>query len=175
MDFCGPYDKYLANQHREFLHSPLLAGWEFRQKTSLLPQTAEWMSLEKAQDWVLPSSVRQELLSDAWAIVITDIDQHIQYVNARFEEMTGYSRLEAIGLQPGFLQGEATSPRMRRRIRQGVDRLKPVRGRIINYRKDQTPYWCHIVIRPIVNRQKEVVNFIAFEQEVQSNGKPIVR
>ncbi|MVM30807.1 PAS domain-containing protein [Spirosoma sp. HMF4905] len=175
MDFCGPYDKYLAEHHREFLHAPLLAGWEFMQRVPLTTEESGWMSLAKAQDWKLPASIRHELLSDKWAIVITDIDQIIQYVNLPFEEMTGYSSQEVLGRRPGFLQGEGTSQRIRQHIKQGIDRQKSVRGRLMNYRKDQTPYVCQLIIRPIVNRQKQVVNFIAFEQEVGSNGKSIVR
>ncbi|GAB4011935.1 hypothetical protein GCM10028808_26820 [Spirosoma migulaei] len=175
MDFCGPYDQYLAERDKPFLHAPLLAGWEFRQKTPLVTEKGGWMSLAKAQDWVLPASMRQDLLSDAWAVIITDTDQLIRYVNPHFEAMTGYASQEALGRRPNFLQGEGTSLRTRQHIRQAIDRQKSVRGRLLNYRKDRTPYWCQVVIRPIVNRQKQVVNYIAFEQEVEANGTPIVR
>ncbi|GAB4047398.1 PAS domain-containing protein [Spirosoma litoris] len=178
MDFCGPYDKYLAEHNQEFLHAPLIAGWEFRQKTTPVAERVEaagWMSLAKAQDWKLPASIRRELLSNTMVIIVTDLDQLIQYVNPAFETMTGYSSRETLGRRPAFLQGEGTSMRARRHIRQGVERQKLVRGQLLNYRKDQTAYLCQIVIRPIVNRQKQVVNFIAFEQEVESNGTPIVR
>ncbi|MVM34996.1 PAS domain-containing protein [Spirosoma sp. HMF4905] len=168
MDFCGPYDKYLTERHQEFLQAPLLVGWEFRQKTHLTTEGYGWMSLAKVQKWQLPASIRHKLLSDKWAIVITDTDQIIQYVNLSFEQMTGYSRQEALGRRPSFLQGEGTFQQIRQRIKQAIDRRKPVRGRLLNYRKDQTPYWCQIIILPIVNRQKQVVNFIAFEREVES-------
>ncbi|WP_227687289.1 PAS domain-containing protein [Spirosoma arboris] len=155
----------MAEHRRSFLHAPLVAGWEFRQKTPLITERAGWLSLAKTQDWKLPASIRQELLSDQWAIVITDTNQIIHYVNLPFERMTGYSSQEALGRRPTFLQGEGTCQPMRERIRQGIDRQKSVRGRLLNYRKDQTPYWCRIIIRPIVNRQNQVVNFIAFERE----------
>jgi PAS domain S-box-containing protein len=169
MNFCGPYDKQLAQQHRPFLPTPLHAGWEFRQHPMALTGKAGWRSVAKAQDWALTASMRRELLSDKWVVVITDLDQVIQYANPRFEEMTGYTTLEAVGRRPGFLQGEGTSPQVRQRIKQALVLRQPIRTHILNYRKDQTAYWCRIMIRPIINQQKQVVNFIAFEQEVLSD------
>ncbi|RYF65560.1 MAG: PAS domain-containing protein [Cytophagaceae bacterium] len=166
MNFCGPYDKQLAAQHRASLCTPLLAGWEFRQRSTSFVGDAGWRSLAKAQDWALTAPVRHDLVSDKWTLVITDTDQVIQYVNSGFEKMTGYANYEAIGRRPNFLQGESTSPRVRQRIREAILERKSVSEVVLNHRKDQSPYWCHLVIRPIMNRQKEVVNFIAFEEEV---------
>ncbi|WP_461081846.1 PAS domain-containing protein [Spirosoma flavus] len=146
--------------------TPLLAGWEFWQKPGLSADKAELMTLAKTQDWSLSKSVRDELEKDIWAIVITDSDQNIQYVNTRFEEMTGYLRQEIIGHRPTVLQGALTSLKSRLRIRQAVTQQKSVRERLLNYRKDQSVYWCHVVIKPVFNRQKELVSYIAFEQEM---------
>ncbi|GAB4019207.1 hypothetical protein GCM10028808_56170 [Spirosoma migulaei] len=167
MDFFGAYDQYLAERHQPFVQAPLLAGWEFRQKPILTPKGQGWIGLAKAQDWKLSALIRYELLSDNWAIVITDINQVIHYVNSQFENMTGYTSQETLGRKPSFLQGVDTQRRIRHRIRQRMDRQKPVRGRILNYRKDQTPYWCQLIIRPIVNRRNQVVNFVAFEREIE--------
>ncbi len=169
MNFTGPYDKQLAAQYRAFLLTPLLAGWEFRQKSTLLAAKSGWLSLAKTQDWLLTAPIRHDLLSDKWVIVVTDTDQIIQYVNPHFEKMTGYVSHEAVGRRPNFLQGEETSPIVRQRIKQAIEQQRSASERILNYRKDRTPYWCQIVIRPIVNRQKKVVNFIAFEQEVPAD------
>jgi PAS domain S-box-containing protein len=165
MNFCGPYDKQLAAQYQAFLPSPLLAGWEFRQKPTVVGNVA-WQSLAKTQEWALTAAMRRDLLSDKWAVIITDTNQIIQYTNSNFEEMTGYADHEATGRRPSFLQGEGTSQYVRQRMRQAIERQKPVRERIMNYRKDRTTYWCQVEIRPIVNRKKQVVNFIAFEQEI---------
>lgn len=165
MNFCGPYDKQLAAQYQAFLPSPLLAGWEFRQKSTVVGNIA-WQSLAKTQEWVLTATMRRDLLTDKWAVIITDTDQIIQYTNPNFEEMTGYADHEAVGRRPTFLQGAGTSQHVRQRIKQAIERQRPVKEWIMNYRKDQTTYWCQVMIWPIVNRQKQVVNYIAFEQEV---------
>ena len=171
MDFCGLYDKQLAQQHRPFVLTPLHAGWEFRQKPVALTGKAGWRSFAKVQDWALTASMRRDLMSDKWAVVITDLDQIIQYTNPLFEEMTGFTSHEAIGRRSSFLQGEGTSQLVRERIKKALDQQQPVSEQLLNYRKDQTAYWCQVMIRPIVNQRKQVVNFIAFEQEISSDER----
>ncbi|GAB4027844.1 PAS domain-containing protein [Spirosoma gilvum] len=166
MDFCGPYDKKLAEQHRPTLLTPLLAGWEFWGKSSPVQGHTGWQAIAKANDWVLTKPIREGLRAETHSVVVTDTNQFIQYVNDHFERMTGYVYAEAIGRRPSFLQGQATSPTTRQRIREAIARRKSINGRLVNYRKDQTPYVCQVKIRPVLNRQKQVVNFIAFEQEV---------
>ncbi|MEZ5840641.1 MAG: PAS domain S-box protein [Hyphomicrobiales bacterium] len=69
-------------------------------------------------------------------MVITDTDGRIEYVNRRFEEMTGYGRGEVIGKTPKFLQSGDTSleayAEIRRQTGQGVE----WRGVFRNLNKD---------------------------------------
>ncbi|MBD2701254.1 PAS domain-containing protein [Spirosoma sp. BT702] len=166
MNFCGPYDKQLAKQKPPSVVTPLLAGWEFWQKPVLSADKANLMALIKTQEWAMTKSVRDEIEKDIWAVVVTDLNQTIQYVNARFEEMTGYGRHEVLGKRPAMLQGELTSPKVRQRIRDALKQQKSVREQLLNYRKDQTTYLCQVRIKPIFNRQKQLINFIAFEQKI---------
>lgn len=170
MTFSGPYDKQIADQYKTALITPLWSGWEFGQKSALGDKSVSWAALARSQDWQLPSSLRHNLKSGEWAVVVTDVDQVIEYVNSRFERMTGYSQEEVLGRRPGFLQGAETSPLTRQRIKESLSRQKPVSERLLNYRKDQTSYWCQVDIWPVLNRQKELVNFIALEQELETDG-----
>jgi len=173
MDFVGPYEKQVAKQYRANLLTPLLAGWEFKRKPALSPQSGDWMTLARTRNWQLPPALRRHLLTDVLAVVITDSEELIQCVNGRFEQMTGYSSHEVIGQRPTLLQGVGTSIVSRKRIRQAIEQKKLVEERLLNYRKDQTTYWCHVAIWPIANRQKEVVNFIAFEQEIEAESSSV--
>ncbi|ADB40516.1 putative PAS/PAC sensor protein [Spirosoma linguale DSM 74] len=175
MDFCGPYDEQLAAHYRQSLLTPLLAGWEFRERPALETGHIGWQLLAKKQDWLLTAPIRHDLLSDEWAIVVTDAEQIIQYVNPLFEKMTGYTNTEALGRRPNFLQGEGTSLLARQRMRKAIEKKRTVSELLLNYRKDRTAYWCNVVIRPITNHQKEIVNFIAFEKEVQLEELPADR
>lgn len=85
MDFCGIYDKQVAEHYKTAYITPLWIGWEFRQKPVLPTGTAGWMALAKSNEWDLPANVRHDLQSGKWAVVVTDTTQVIQYVNTNFE------------------------------------------------------------------------------------------
>ncbi|GAB3498520.1 hypothetical protein GCM10027341_20280 [Spirosoma knui] len=171
MNFSGPYDKQIAEQYQTARITPLWSGWEFGHASILgSAGLTGWAALAKTQEWLLPVSLRDELKSGLWAVVVTGTDQTIQYVNNRFEQMTGYSREEAVGRRPDFLQGAGTCQLTRQRIKEGLQQQTRVSEKLLNYRKDQRTYWCQVTIWPIMNRQKQVVNFVALEQEIEPHG-----
>lgn len=110
-----------------------------------------------------------ELLNiDFDAIVLTDIMKKIIWVNEGFKKMTGYATLDAIGRTPAFLQGEATSLKVRQHIREQLSVPRPVTGTLVNYKKNGLPYMCQVQIRPLFNIHGELVHFIALEKELRS-------
>ena len=98
------------------------------------------------------------------AVILTDAQRRILWVNRDFEQITGYEYGEVIGMSPGqILQGPRTEPDVVERIRQGLAREEPFKETIINYRKNGEPYRCKLVIHPIHNAENQLVNFLAFE------------
>jgi PAS domain S-box-containing protein len=98
------------------------------------------------------------------AVILTDASYRILWVNRDFEAMTGYEIGEVIGKHPGqVLQGPKTEPDAIERIRQGLASGEPFKETITNYRKNGDTYCCKLVIHPIHNENKEVVNYLAFE------------
>jgi len=98
------------------------------------------------------------------ALIITDINQYIIWVNEGFTTMTGYSQKYALNKTPRFLQGVQTSIETKKRIRQKIKAQQPFREIIVNHKKDKTPYKCEVNIIPLYN--KETTHFIAFEKQV---------
>lgn len=98
------------------------------------------------------------------AVILTDAERRILWVNKDFEAITGYEMGEVMGLSPGqLLQGPRTEPDAVERIRQGLARQEPFKEVLTNYRKNGEPYLCKLVIHPIHDYRKKVVNFLAFE------------
>ncbi|WP_373551564.1 PAS domain-containing protein [Haliscomenobacter sp.] len=98
------------------------------------------------------------------AVILTDPNQRIVWVNDDFTAMTGYSLGEAIGRIPGkILQGPQTEPEVIERIRKAIQQRVPFRDQLTNYRKNGEPYVCKLVIHPVFDRNQELINFIAFE------------
>jgi PAS domain S-box-containing protein len=100
------------------------------------------------------------------AIVITDLQAQIQYVNPAFERITGYNRLEVIGKNPRILKSGKHDARFYRQMWETLERGETWSGHFINRRKDGTSYEEDAVISPIRNPDGKVVNYVAAKHDV---------
>ncbi len=123
------------------------------------------MRLAVNNDWDI--NWRKELTSDYDALILTDADQTIQWVNDGFEPMTGYTPEYAMGKTPRFLQGEKTSHQTRSRIRGKLENQKRLQESVVNYRKNGELYRCRIDVLPIFNKKKDLTHFVAIEKEIE--------
>lgn len=97
------------------------------------------------------------------AVIVTDSERHILWVNEDFTYITGYSLSEVLGKKPSILQGPNSERDVVRRIRKGLESQVPIKDVITNYRKNGEEYPCKLVIHPIFNENRKLTNFIAFE------------
>ncbi len=70
-------------------------------------------------------------------------------VNAAFEALSGYSRVELIGRNCRLLQGKGTDPTTRARIGRCVRAGEGCIEWIVNYRKDGRAFWNLLFISPV--------------------------
>ena len=100
------------------------------------------------------------------AVIISDADGLIEYVNNGFYRLTGWSLEEVKGKKPGsFLQGEETDHRTVDVIRQKLKNREAFYDEILNYRKDGSPYWTSLSINPVF-KEGQLVNFIAVQADI---------
>jgi PAS domain S-box-containing protein/diguanylate cyclase (GGDEF)-like protein len=71
------------------------------------------------------------------------------YVNKAFERLTGYDRNEVIGKDCRYLQGNERDQQEIGRIRTAIEAAKPVDATLRNYRKDGSPFWNSLSLRPV--------------------------
>nr|AML77702.1 putative LOV domain-containing protein [Peumus boldus] len=108
------------------------------------------------------SSLQQTfVVSDA-----TRPDCPILYASAGFFVMTGYSAKEVIGRNCRFLQGPDTDPMEIAKISDAVKTGRSYCGRLLNYKKDGTPFWNLLTITPIKDDTGKVIKFIGMQVEV---------
>lgn len=100
------------------------------------------------------------------ALVLTDKNQKIIWVSSGFNNMTGYSKSYAVGKKPVFLQGEKTSPSVKKQIRSDLKNNHSYSGSLVNYKKNGQAYNCQIKISPIYSSKKSLKYFLAFEKEI---------
>ena len=125
------------------------------------------LALAKTNSWELPINIDQELSIPGNTIVVTNLQEQIQFASAGFFEMTGYHPYEAIGKRPvELLQGKDTEPEVKQQIRASINAREACQATLINYRKDGEPYYCQVRIMPVYTAGQELAAFIAVEREV---------
>ena len=109
------------------------------------------------------------------AVVLTNAEKNIIWVNGFFTLMTGYHMDEAIGKKPSFLQGPGTKESQREYIRQKLTEFVPFKANITNYRKNGEEYLCEINIYPIFDSTKKLNYFISFEYDLNPGAEQLAQ
>nr|AML78375.1 putative LOV domain-containing protein [Griselinia racemosa] len=100
---------------------------------------------------------------------VTKPDYPILYASAGFFKMTGYTSKEVIGRNCRFLQGAETNPEDVAKIREALQEGKSYCGRLLNYKKDGTPFWNLLTISPIKDETGKTLKFIGMQVEVSKH------
>ena len=100
-------------------------------------------------------------------IVITNANREVEWVNDAFTKLTGYTKEEVVGKNPGtFLQGPLTSKRDLERIHEGLLSGKPFKAEVYNYSKNGRGYWVEVYITPTYGEKGELQSYIAVENDI---------
>ncbi|KXZ43471.1 hypothetical protein GPECTOR_89g491 [Gonium pectorale] len=82
--------------------------------------------------------------------------------------MTGYGPDEVLGHNCRFLQGEGTDPKEVQKIRDSIKKGEACSVRLLNYRKDGTPFWNLLTVTPIKTPDGKVSKFVGVQVDVTS-------
>ncbi|XP_020598665.1 phototropin-1A [Phalaenopsis equestris] len=113
--------------------------------------------------------LREALSAFQQTFVVSDAtkpDQPIMYASEGFFRMTGYTSREVIGRNCRFLQGSGTDPAEISKIREVLASGSNYCGRLLNYKKDGSPFWNLLTIAPIKDEEGNVLKFIGMQVEV---------
>ena len=101
------------------------------------------------------------------AVVITDAQRRITWVNEGFERISGYTMSEVVGRRPGeFVQFEKTDKRELARLRESLDAGLPFRGELLNRSRTGQEYWIEIEIQPLTSDAEGFMGFMAIQSDV---------
>ena len=100
------------------------------------------------------------------SVVVTDVDGKIEYVNPKFEEITGYSYEEAIGTNPSILKSGSQSSAYYQELWETILSGKEWRGEFSNMKKNGEIYWELASISPVVNDRGTIESFIAVKEDI---------
>ncbi len=101
------------------------------------------------------------------AVVITDTERRITWVNAGFERITGWRAAEVLGRRPGeLLQVPQTDPDTVARMRAALDAGQSFNGELINRHRDGKLYWTELGIHPLFDGLGTSTGFLAVQRDV---------
>lgn len=100
------------------------------------------------------------------SIIVTDSKANIQYVNARFEEVTGYRLDEIIGENPRILSSHEKSREDYQSMWATLLSGEAWLGEFHNRRKDGTLFWEQAIISPVFNERGVLINYVAIKEDI---------
>jgi PAS domain S-box-containing protein len=102
----------------------------------------------------------------AEAVLITDAEGTILYVNPAFEQTTGYSRAEAIGQNPRILKSGQQHGAFYHKMWEKITAGLKWQGRLVNRRKDGTRFLADEIIAPVHNQAGDITAYVATMRDV---------
>lgn len=105
------------------------------------------------------------------AIVITDIDGNIEYVNKEFTRNTGYTEKEAVGQNPRILKSKLTPEWTYDTMWAHLTQGKVWQGELVNLRKDKSTYIESAIIAPVKQENGDITNYIAIKVDITEKKK----
>ncbi|MBF8271072.1 MAG: putative hybrid sensor and regulator [Magnetococcales bacterium] len=99
------------------------------------------------------------------AIIITDLNGNIEYVNPQFMEITGYGAREVLGKNPRILKS-GLDPEKYKNLWSTIQSGQVWRGEFHNRRKDGTLYWSGATISSIVDKEGKIIRFVGVSRDI---------
>jgi len=109
---------------------------------------------------------RQAVEHAGHAVLITDSNGVIEYVNPAFEELTGYDREEAIGQTPALLKSGLHDRTFYQELWSVIGSGDVWQGELVNERKDGRRFVIAQTIAPITDERGSVEGFVAINRDV---------
>lgn len=104
-------------------------------------------------------------------IMITDTAGTIEYVNAKFSEVTKYSLEEVVGQNPRILKSGETSLEIYKIMWETISNGETWQGILHNRKKNDELYWETVTISPIKNRDGLVTGYVAIKEDITERKK----
>eukprot|EP00249_Psilotum_nudum_P011948 c23484_g1_i1 orf=243-1523(+) len=93
-------------------------------------------------------------------------DMPVVHASDMFLHLTGYRRDEVVGRNCRFLQGPETDTFAVQQMRECIKVERSCTARVLNYRKDKTPFWNFLHLAPVRNAQGKVAFFVGVQLDV---------
>jgi len=105
------------------------------------------------------------------SVIITDTDGNIEYVNARFVNVTGYTSEEVQGKNPRILQSGYTSAKEYKKLWGTIASGGTWKGEFRNKKKNGELFWESAIISPVLSQDGAIMNFLGVKEDITERKK----
>jgi len=100
------------------------------------------------------------------SVLITDANGTIEYVNAKFTAVTGYTAEEAIGKNPRFLKSGHQTPEIYRELWKKITSGQEWNGELCNRAKSGEVFWEAVSISPVKDAKGRITQFVGMKEDI---------
>ena len=100
------------------------------------------------------------------AVVITDQNGKIEFVNSAFERITGFPKEEVIGENPRILKSGEHDEQFYSELWRTISSGRTFKGQIVNKRKDGSLYTEEGTISPVVSADGSITNYVGVKRDI---------
>jgi diguanylate cyclase (GGDEF)-like protein/PAS domain S-box-containing protein len=102
------------------------------------------------------------------SVVLTDAQRRVLYVNQSFQLMTGYGLEEMSRHGLRVLQGPDTDIHELAIIDHALREGQAYSGTILNYRRNGEPFWNHLSIVPVRDREGRIGHYVGIQRDISA-------
>ncbi len=100
------------------------------------------------------------------SVMITNSEGIIEYINAKFTALTGYTPEEALGQTPRIIKSDKTPLEDYKKLWKTIKSGNEWRGEFCNKKKNGILYWEHSSISPAKNSEGIITHFVSVNEDV---------
>ncbi|MBS3778591.1 MAG: PAS domain S-box protein, partial [Candidatus Thermoplasmatota archaeon] len=100
------------------------------------------------------------------AIIQTDKQFQITYMNAKSEELWGYSFDDVKGKSPGIFNASDKKNQYQNEIYTTVENGETFFGDCLNKRKNGSLFWCQMKISPMYDEEQNITGYMSFARDI---------
>ncbi|MCP4660065.1 MAG: PAS domain S-box protein [bacterium] len=105
------------------------------------------------------------------AVVITDAEGHIEYVNPAFTAISGYQPEEVIGHNPRFLKSGQVLPELYEALWSTITAGEVWRGEVCNRKKSGDLFWALLSISSIKDDEGLISHYIGIQEDITEHKR----
>jgi PAS domain S-box-containing protein len=99
-------------------------------------------------------------------VVVAGLDGTIEYVNSTFEALTGYSAVEAVGMNTRELKSGLHGKEFYRELWKTIQSGRVWRGKFNNRKKNGELFWEKATIAPVFDEKGRITCYVAVKEDV---------